>query len=214
MTHDPLCYMAESKWDGGCQCDLIAKVRTDERSKDDREDDSDAADEAIQAREQSANTTVDGSTSFGGIPVPADQYTYTVMWSAGDNGFVATVAEFPSLSWVSSTQAESLDGLTALVGEVLCNIVAEDQPAPSPHRNGTTSVHVTLDAAARMVDDAIGNRIAELNECGRVDDCQLKAEGARLALDDALLALTEGALPVRQNPRPTQMWGNPRGEVS
>ena len=31
MTHDPLCYMAEGKWDGGCQCPLIARVRADER---------------------------------------------------------------------------------------------------------------------------------------------------------------------------------------
>ena len=31
MTHDPLCYMVEGKWDGGCQCTLIAKVRDAER---------------------------------------------------------------------------------------------------------------------------------------------------------------------------------------
>lgn len=30
MDHDPLCYMAEGKWDGGCQCDLIAKIRVDQ----------------------------------------------------------------------------------------------------------------------------------------------------------------------------------------
>lgn len=33
MTHDPMCYMAEGKWDGGCQCGLIARVRADERNK-------------------------------------------------------------------------------------------------------------------------------------------------------------------------------------
>ena len=33
MTHDPLCYMAEGKWDGGCQCALIARVRADERKQ-------------------------------------------------------------------------------------------------------------------------------------------------------------------------------------
>lgn len=36
-THDPLCYMAEGKWDGGCQCPLIAKVRADERARQDRD---------------------------------------------------------------------------------------------------------------------------------------------------------------------------------
>lgn len=29
MTHDQLCYTAQGKWDGGCQCDLIDKVRAD-----------------------------------------------------------------------------------------------------------------------------------------------------------------------------------------
>ena len=29
VTHDPLCNI----WDGGCDCDLIAKVRADERAK-------------------------------------------------------------------------------------------------------------------------------------------------------------------------------------
>ena len=33
MDHDPLCYMSEGKWDGGCQCDLIRKVRADERDQ-------------------------------------------------------------------------------------------------------------------------------------------------------------------------------------
>lgn len=31
MTHDPLCYMAQGKWGGGCHCGLIAKVRADQR---------------------------------------------------------------------------------------------------------------------------------------------------------------------------------------
>ena len=27
MSHDPLCYMSEGKWDGGCQCELIQRIR-------------------------------------------------------------------------------------------------------------------------------------------------------------------------------------------
>lgn len=30
--HDALCPQSEGKWDGGCQCDLIAKVRADQNS--------------------------------------------------------------------------------------------------------------------------------------------------------------------------------------
>lgn len=33
MSHDPMCFMSEGKWDGGCQCSLIARVREDERGK-------------------------------------------------------------------------------------------------------------------------------------------------------------------------------------
>lgn len=33
MTHDPLCYMSEGKWGGGCQCDLISRVRADTLDK-------------------------------------------------------------------------------------------------------------------------------------------------------------------------------------
>lgn len=48
MTHDPLCPDASATGGGcepecescdDCQCDLIAKVRADERGKDDKEDD-------------------------------------------------------------------------------------------------------------------------------------------------------------------------------
>ena len=38
-------------------------------------------------------------------------YTYRVTWSPEDDEFVATVVEFPSLSWLAGTQAEALEGL-------------------------------------------------------------------------------------------------------
>ena len=43
----------------------------------------------------------------GIIERPAvEHYRYSVEWSATDGEFVATVAEFPSLSWLASTQIE------------------------------------------------------------------------------------------------------------
>lgn len=33
MSHDPMCFQSQGKWDGGCQCELINKVRVDERSR-------------------------------------------------------------------------------------------------------------------------------------------------------------------------------------
>ena len=37
-------------------------------------------------------------------------YTYRVAWSPEDDGFVATVAEFPSLSWLAPSQFAALEG--------------------------------------------------------------------------------------------------------
>jgi hypothetical protein len=42
-------------------------------------------------------------------------YSYRVTWSAEDNEYVATVAEFPSLSWLVDTPLEALKGITDLV---------------------------------------------------------------------------------------------------
>lgn len=51
--------------------------------------------------------------------VDASRYTYRVTWSEPDSEFVGTVAEFPSLSWLADTQYEALDGIIAVVREVV-----------------------------------------------------------------------------------------------
>ena len=38
----------------------------------------------------------------------ATHYTYRVAWSVEDGEHVATVAEFPSLSWLAHTESEAL----------------------------------------------------------------------------------------------------------
>ena len=40
-----------------------------------------------------------------------DHYTYRVRWSGGDEAFVGTVAEFPSLSWLADSQMEAFQGI-------------------------------------------------------------------------------------------------------
>lgn len=49
----------------------------------------------------------------------AAEYEYRVTWSVEDDEFVATCAEFPSLSWLAGEPAEALAGITALVSDVL-----------------------------------------------------------------------------------------------
>ena len=59
-------------------------------------------------------------------------YAYRVVWSVEDQEFVATCAEFPSLSWLARDQIEALQGLEALVREVLEDLEGEGGEVPQP----------------------------------------------------------------------------------
>ncbi len=59
-------------------------------------------------------------------------YAYRVLWSAEDDEFVATVAEFPSLSWLDSDQTEALRGLVNLVAETVVDLESTGDPVPEP----------------------------------------------------------------------------------
>lgn len=59
-------------------------------------------------------------------------YAYRVLWSAEDDEFVATVAEFPSLSWLHADQAKALRGLVDLVADVVADLEANGDPVPEP----------------------------------------------------------------------------------
>lgn len=59
-------------------------------------------------------------------------YTYRVAWSIEDDEFVATVAEFPSLSWLHENQAGALGGLVGLVVDVVADMEANGETVPQP----------------------------------------------------------------------------------
>ncbi|HEX6497766.1 MAG TPA: toxin-antitoxin system HicB family antitoxin [Micromonosporaceae bacterium] len=59
-------------------------------------------------------------------------YTYRVMWSAEDDEFVATCAEFPSLSWLASSQFEALQGLQDLLRDVIADMEEQGEQMPQP----------------------------------------------------------------------------------
>jgi len=61
-----------------------------------------------------------------------EHYAYRVLWSAEDGEYVATVAEFPSLSWLHTNQAKALRGLVELVAEVVADLEANGEPVPEP----------------------------------------------------------------------------------
>lgn len=63
-------------------------------------------------------------------------YTYRVSWSAEDDEFIATCLEFPSLSWLAASQLEALEGLQAVLQDVLTDMdeAGEEIPAPLSER--------------------------------------------------------------------------------
>lgn len=62
----------------------------------------------------------------------ADHYTYRITWSAEDEAYVATVAEFPSLSWLDVDRTGALHGVEALLQDVLDELRASAEPIPLP----------------------------------------------------------------------------------
>ncbi|GAA4902009.1 hypothetical protein GCM10025789_20830 [Tessaracoccus lubricantis] len=64
--------------------------------------------------------------------VDASRYTYRVTWSAEDGEFVATCAEFPSLTWLADSQASALQGLVDLVAESVADLEDAGEIVPRP----------------------------------------------------------------------------------
>lgn len=61
-----------------------------------------------------------------------EHYTYRVTWSEPDGEFVATCAEFPSLSWLADTQVDALRGLEKVVADVVADMQASGEQVPEP----------------------------------------------------------------------------------
>jgi predicted HicB family RNase H-like nuclease len=84
-----------------------------------------------------------------------EHYRYSVEWSAADSEFVATIAEFPSLSWLAASQIEALRGLEAVVISVIEDMLASGEDVPEPLADRTYSGRVNL-----RVDPAIHRKLA------------------------------------------------------
>ena len=61
-----------------------------------------------------------------------DRYTYRITWSEDDNEYVGLCAEFPSLSWLSSTPEAALKGIRKLVAETVADMESNDEIIPEP----------------------------------------------------------------------------------
>ena len=64
-----------------------------------------------------------------------NKYTYQVSWSEEDQEYVATVAEFPSLSWLDADRQQAEQSLLDLVAEVVEDIEDSGEVVPTPLGN-------------------------------------------------------------------------------
>ena len=71
-------------------------------------------------------------------------YTYRVFWSAEDGEFVSTAIEFPSLSFLASTQEKALRGMVDTVREALAVLATEGKEGPVPLGDRRFSGHLSL----------------------------------------------------------------------
>jgi predicted HicB family RNase H-like nuclease len=66
------------------------------------------------------------------MPLKNDRYTYRVTWSDDDNEYVGLCAEFPSLSWLSSTPEAALKGIRKVVEDVVEDMRESGEEVPEP----------------------------------------------------------------------------------
>ncbi|MDP6722961.1 MAG: toxin-antitoxin system HicB family antitoxin [Pirellulaceae bacterium] len=65
-------------------------------------------------------------------PMKNDHYTYRVTWSEDDQEYVGLCAEFPSLSWLASSQEAALRGIRSVVADAVADMRKTKEPIPEP----------------------------------------------------------------------------------
>jgi len=89
--------------------------------------------------------------------------------SAEDGEHVATVAEFPSLSWLAPTPVEALQGLADVVRDVLTDLGASGEPIPEPLSeraySGRFVVRVPADLHRRLGREAAEQHVSLKPAC-------------------------------------------------
>ena len=83
-------------------------------------------------------------------PPSADHYSYRVAWSPEDKEFVATCAEFPSLSWLAKSQRGALSGIESVVEETLRDLIESGEDVPRPWGERTYSGKFNLRVGERL----------------------------------------------------------------
>lgn len=96
--------------------------------------------------------------------VRISHYRYAVQWSPDDDEFVASVAEFPSLSWLDADQVEALRGLERLVENVIADMTADGETIPEPLSDRLYSGRLNLRVPAalhrKLAMEAVQNQVS------------------------------------------------------
>lgn len=94
----------------------------------------------------------------------AEHYAYRVRWSAEDEAFVGTVAEFPSLSWVATTGGGAFEGIRELAADTVEDMLesGEEPPRPIAERDysGKFQVRVPPELHRRLVIEAAEQNVS------------------------------------------------------
>lgn len=61
-----------------------------------------------------------------------DHYAYRVTWSAEDHAHVGLCAEFPSLSFLAEVPEDALNGIRAVVADVVEDMLEQGELYPEP----------------------------------------------------------------------------------
>ena len=93
-----------------------------------------------------------------------DHYTYRVTWSENDHEYIGLCAEFPSLSWLSSTPESALKGIRDVVAHVVKDMKARSEKIPEPialkRFSGKFMVRLTPDSHRQLTLQAAEARVS------------------------------------------------------
>lgn len=91
-------------------------------------------------------------------------YSYRVIWSVEDKEFVGLCAEFPSLSWLASSQEDALHGIHEVVAEAVADKKKNGEMIPEPvtskHYSGKFIVRVPPEVHRRLALEAAESGIS------------------------------------------------------
>jgi predicted RNase H-like HicB family nuclease len=84
-----------------------------------------------------------------------DHYTYRVTWSENDQEYVGFCAEFPSLSWLSSSPEAALRGIRAVVADMKKNQEPIPDALASRKFSGKFMVRIPPDVHRELTIEAV-----------------------------------------------------------